>query len=124
MPDLTPDPGAFDTPIRRAQSEALHQELMSRLRQHGVTAFGDGENDAMLADLLSAIDAFEAAVAHAGGDLFVDSPDSSEPERPEFVLPHPHEDERAHTYLRRVREATERVRRMGDRDLPHPVDGV
>lgn len=120
----TPDPADFDTPIRRDERVALHAELLNRLRQHGVTDFGDGEDDAVLADLLSAIDDFESAVEHAGGDLFVDSPDSSEPERPDFVLPHAHADERAHTYLRRVREAAARVRERYPVQDPRPVDGL
>ena len=120
----TTDPSDFDTPIRHHERAALHEELLNRLRQHGIFEFGDGEPDAALADLLSAIDQFESAVELAGGDLFVDSPDSSEPERPDFVLPHPHQDERAHSYLRRVREATARVQEKYPDVGPRPVDGL
>ena len=67
-----------------------------------------------MADLLSAIDEFEAAVERAGGDPMVDSPDSSEPERPEFVLPHPHDDESVATYIRRVNSAIERLGPMAE----------
>ena len=67
-------------------------------------------NDSSLADLLSAIEDFERAVEDAGGDLFVDSPDSSEPERPDFVIPRPREDDRVESYIKRVTDATRRLR--------------
>jgi hypothetical protein len=107
-----PEQSDFDDSIRREESAALHEELLARLDQKGVQA-AEGASDAELADLLSAIDEFEAAVEKAGGDLMVDSPDSSEPERPEFVLPHPHDDESVATYTRRVRTATARLGPMG-----------
>lgn len=106
------DPSAFNTPIRHDEDVALHEELINRLRQHGIALDFDAATTGELADLLSAVDSFEDAVEEAGGDLFVDSPDSSEPERPDFVLPHPHEHERVGTYTRRVTEAT---RRLGQR---------
>lgn len=105
------DPSAFDTPIRRAESRANRVELLARLRQHGVTELREDEPDGDLADLLSAIEGFEAAVRRVGGDLFVDSPDSSEPEDPDLVLPHPHADEHVRTYMRRIRDATARLER-------------
>lgn len=106
------DPSAFNTPIRREEATALHTELVSRLYQRGVRVNDSAPTD-QLADLLSALDDFEAAVQQAGGDLFVNAPDSSEPERPEFVVPHPHDDEAVKTYIKRVRAAAERVRRLG-----------
>lgn len=111
-PNLTqmPEQSDFEDSIRVEERAALRTELTARLDQKGVQLAATG-TDAELADLLSAIDAFEAAVEKAGGDLMVDSPDSSEPERPEFVLPHPHDDESVATYTRRVNTAT---RRLGD----------
>ena len=103
-----PEQSDFDDSIRREEQASLHEELIGRLGQKGVQA-ADGASDAELADLLTAIDEFETAVERAGGDLMVDSPDSSEPERPEFVLPHPHDDESAATYIRRVKTATARL---------------
>jgi len=104
---------SFDNSIRQEERSSLHTELLRRLQQHGVTLAVRNADDAALADLLSAIDAFEAAVDAAGGDLFVDSLDSSEPERPDFVLPHPADDERIEGYMRRVTDATRRLQNRG-----------
>jgi hypothetical protein len=106
-----PEQSDFDDSIRRDERAALHSELLARLDQKGLVSVGEG-SDAELADLLSAIDAFEAAVEEAGGDPMVDSPDSSEPERPDFVLPHQRDDESVATYTGRVQAATARLDRM------------
>lgn len=98
----------FNDSIREQEREALHEELVSRLHQKGLMLSGDAP-DADLADLLSAIEQFEAAVEKAGGDLFVDSLQSSQPERPEWVLPHMRDDETVRGYTERVNQATERL---------------
>jgi len=104
-----PEQSDFDDSIRREERRSLHSSMMARLDQKGVHLETDA-TDSELADLLSSIDEFEAAVERAGGDLMVDSPDSSEPERQEFVLPHPADDESVAVYTRRVRSATARLR--------------
>jgi hypothetical protein len=109
-----PEESDFDDSIRREERAALHSELISRLDQKGVQLSADG-SEADLADLLSAIDEFEAAVEKAGGDPMVDSPDSSEPERPDFVLPHPNDAESVAGYTRRVHAAIARLRSPLDR---------
>lgn len=96
----------FNDSIREQEREALHEELVSRLHQKGLMLSGDA-SDAELADLLSAIEQFEAAVEKAGGDLFVDSLQSSQPERPEWVLPHMRDDETVRDYTARVNQATD-----------------
>jgi len=98
----------FNDSIREQEREALHEELVSRLHQKGLMLSGDAP-DADLADLLSAIEQFEAAVEKAGGDLFVDSLQSSQPERPEWVLPRMRDDETVRDYMNRVNEATARL---------------
>lgn len=98
----------FNDSIREQEREALHEELVSRLHQKGLMLSGDAP-DADLADLLSAIEQFEAAVEKAGGDLFVDSLQSSQPERPEWVLPHMRDDETVRDYTNRVNEAAARL---------------
>lgn len=103
-----PEESDFDDSIRREERASLHTELLARLEQKGVQLAARA-SDADLADLLSAIDLFESAVESSGGDLMVDSPDSSDPERPEWVLPHPHADESVATYIRRVNSATARL---------------
>lgn len=98
----------FNDSIREEERSALHAEMLSRLHQKGLMIDGDQPDD-RLADLLSAIDQFEAAVVKQGGDLYVDSLDSSQPEREEWVLPHMRDDETVAAYTRRVRAATERL---------------
>lgn len=100
----------FDNSIRREEEVDLHQELISRLHQHGIRAYESELNDHM-ADLLSAIDEFEEVTKRAGADLFVDSADSSEPDHPELVLPHPLEGERIEDYTLRVKTSSELLRR-------------
>ena len=46
-----------------------------------------GDTDEEVADLLDAIERFEAAVEAKGGDLFVNRIGASEPENPAFVPP-------------------------------------
>ena len=108
-----PEQSEFDDSIRREERASLHSELLARLDQKGVMLTAKG-SDAEMADLLSAIDGFESAVELSGGDTMVDSPDSSEPERPEWVLPHPHGDESVATYTKRVNSAAERLRAVAD----------
>lgn len=98
----------FDDSIRRDERTALQSELVARLHQKGVR-IGDDADPSDLADLLSAVEGFERAVEAAGGDLMVDSPDSSEPERPDWVIPHVRDDESVTDYTRRVTTATERI---------------
>jgi hypothetical protein len=104
-----PEESDFDDSIRREERTALHTELLARLEQKGVR-IGERATESELADLLSAIGTFESAVEAAGGDLMVDTPRSSEPERPEWVLPHPNDDESVSGYTKRVNSAAGRVR--------------
>jgi len=104
-----PEQSDFDDSIRREERRSLHSAMMARLDQKGVQLETES-TDSELADLLSAIDEFESAVERAGGDLMVDSPGSSEPERQEFVLPHPADDESVSVYTRRVRSAAAHLR--------------
>ncbi|MEO7217090.1 MAG: hypothetical protein ABI026_02775 [Gemmatimonadaceae bacterium] len=104
-----PEQSEFDDSIRREERASLHSELLARLEQKGVRLDAKG-SDAEVADLLSAIDNFDGAVELSGGDTMVDSPDSSEPERPEWVLPHPRDDESVASYTMRVNSAAERLK--------------
>jgi hypothetical protein len=104
------DSSAFDNSIRREEQSALHTEIVRRLAQHGVHfPIRSAASDASLADLLSAVEEFERTVEEKGGDLFVDSPDSSEPDNPELVLPKPTDDDGVESYIRRVTNATRRL---------------
>ena len=68
------------------------------------------DSDEEVADLLDAVEAFEAAVSARGGDLFVDRIGSSEPEDPAFVPPVRQPGESAAKYRRRIIAGAERLR--------------
>jgi hypothetical protein len=92
---------------QRARAAA---EVATQLRRRGITVTkGDGPAD--LADLLSAVQRFEAAVEAHGGDLMVDDLRSSRPDDPHFVLPRRLKDETIPEYIARIDEATAGLRR-------------
>ena len=88
-------------PHREEEREAAAMELSARLAQKGIEV-GSDEDPGQLADLLSAVDEFERAVEAAGGDLFVNSLTSSEPQDPRFVLPKRRDDEPISRYADRI----------------------
>lgn len=92
-------------PHRREDRAAAATEISGRLRQKGVDASPD-EDPAILADLLSAIERFENAVINRGGDLMVNSPTSTDPQDPAFVLPQRRDDESLAGYIGHIDEAT------------------
>lgn len=91
-------------PHRREEIAGAAVELTGRLLQKGIEVSSD-EDPADLADLLSAVERFERAVENRGGDTFVNSPTSSEPEDPAFVLPARRADESIRDYIRHINEA-------------------
>jgi hypothetical protein len=95
-------------PHRREEREAAAIELTGRLAQKGVD-IDSGEDPAQLADLLSAVEQFESAVTAAGGDLMVNSPESSDPQDSRFVLPARRADEAIGSYLSRILEAAREI---------------
>jgi hypothetical protein len=88
-------------PHREEEREAAAMELSGRLAQKGVEV-GSDEDPGQLADLLSSVEEFERAVEAAGGDLFVNSPSSSEPQDVRFVLPKRRADEPISRYTERI----------------------
>ena len=84
-------------------------EVADRLRRRGIVLAGD-ERPEDLADLLGAVEQFEAAVEARGGDLMVDDLNSSQPDDPRFVLPARQADESVRDYLARIQAATISVR--------------
>jgi len=89
-------------------------EVTSRLRSRGITVTGaDRPED--LADLLSAVERFEAAVESHGGDLMVDDLKSSRPDDRHFVVPRRAQGDSARTYITRIDEATVRLQRHPQR---------
>ena len=93
-------------------SERRHvaAEVADRLRRRGVTLTGKEKPDE-LADVLSAVERFEAAVEAHGGDLMVDDLKSSRPDDRHFVLPRRTAGESARAYMVRIDEAALALRR-------------
>ena len=83
-------------------------ELASRIHQKGVLLDGS-ETAAQLDDLLSGIDRFEAAVIARGGDLMINTPFSTDPENPQFVLPRREPGEDVDVYAGRIAAAASRL---------------
>ena len=79
------------------------------MRPRGIVVLEE-DRDEDVADLLDAIERFEAAVEARGGDLFVNRIGSPEPEAPEFVPPVRRGGESAGAYRMRVERATDRLR--------------
>jgi hypothetical protein len=107
-----PEPRARDVeivnPLRDEQRQHIRDELEAWLRHRYVPLFGTETDDEVLS-LVNAVERFESAVMAAGGDLMVDSPESSEPEHPEFVVPRRRDDEAPDAYVARVHFAADRV---------------
>jgi hypothetical protein len=99
-------------PLRDEQRRHIRDELEAWLRHRYVPLFG-AETDEEVLSIVNAVERFEAAVMAAGGDLMVDSPESSEPEHPEFVVPKRRDDETPDSYVARVHFAADRVQARG-----------
>src|SRR3954462_5235139 len=105
------EPGEIDealNPHRAEEQTRAREHTADILLQRGVRLTGD-ENDDELADLWSAVDRFESLVESRGGDTMTNSPDSAEPDNPDFVLPQRKPREPARDYTRRILEAAARL---------------
>ncbi len=85
-------------------------EVAARLRSRGIAVSG-AERPDDLADLLSAVERFEATVEAHGGDLMVDDLKSSRPDDSHFVIPQRIRGETLRAYVGRIQEAAARLRR-------------
>ena len=92
------------------QRAAAVAEVAARLRSRGIAVTG-AEGPEELADLLSAVERFEAAVEAHGGDLMVDDLKSSRPDDRHFVVPRRAHGEAVRKYIGRIDEATAQLRR-------------
>lgn len=79
------------------------------MRRRGIPLSGN-ERPEELADLLSAVERFEAAVEARGGDLMVDDLQSSQPDDRHFVLPPRGPNQTLRDYIAHVDGATAKVR--------------
>ena len=100
---------------RTDADERVVAEVADKLRRRGVTVTGAERSDD-LADLLTAVERFEAAVEAHGGDLMVDDLNSSEPDDRHFVLPRRAPGEAIRPYIARIEAATVALRQHP----PHP----
>lgn len=104
----SPSSDTNEDAFRHAQAE-----IASRLRDRGVRLTGSETGDD-LADLLDAVERFEAAVEQAGGDLMLDEPVGSaapiQPDNVEFVMPRRSNGESVAAYIDRLAAASQRVR--------------
>lgn len=91
-------------PHRREERTSAATEISGRLLQKGIDVSAN-EDPASLADLLTAVERFENAVEARGGDLMVNSPSSSDPQNPDFVVPERLADESVADYVGRIDEA-------------------
>src|SRR2546427_9732515 len=90
-------------PHRADEQAAVAAEVAARLRDRGVTVTG-AERPEDLADLLSAVERFEAAVEGHGGDLMVGDLRSPEPDDAHFVVPRRDHGEAGGAHLRRLHD--------------------
>jgi len=95
---------------RGADEDRVAAEVADRLRQRGVTVTGAERSDD-LADLLSAVERFEKTVEAHGGDLMVDDLKSAQPDDRHFVLPRREHGESIRTYIIRIDNAADGLRR-------------
>lgn len=95
-------------PHRDEERRHATDVIESQLRRRGIRVTGSESSDEA-ADILSAVERFEAAVSALGGDRFVNDPRSQDPEDKRFVVPERHDDERGSEYARRVLDAAERL---------------
>jgi thymidine phosphorylase len=95
-------------PHREEERRHATEIIESQLRQRGIEIRGDESSDDA-ADLLSAVERFEAAVEALGGDRFVNDPRSRDPEDRRFVIPQRRPGESARDYAARILDAAQRL---------------
>jgi hypothetical protein len=96
-------------PNRVEEERHARQEAEYRLSERGIRV-DRADSDEEVANLLDAIERFEAAVESKGGDLFVNRIGASEPEDPAFVPPERRAGESAADYRRRIETAAGALR--------------
>ena len=97
-------------PDRDQERESISSSVAATLRARGVDLTGT-ESSEQLAEMLDAVERFEAAVSEAGGDNMINDATASNPQGEAFVLPRRAADESALEYADRVRRAARRLRR-------------
>ena len=96
-------------PHRVEERIAVAAEISARLRARGIAVTG-AERTEDLADLLSAVERFEAAVVAHGGDLMVDDLKSVQPDDRHFIVPRRTSRETIQAYIGRIEEVRLQLR--------------
>jgi hypothetical protein len=108
-PDIAQDDLDEALNPHRADDQAhARDHTVSVLTARGVRLTGD-EQDEELADLWSAVERFESVVSSRGADTMTNTPESTEPDNPAFVLPERQVGESAQDYTRRILESADRL---------------
>ncbi|HEY2851772.1 MAG TPA: hypothetical protein VGJ18_02950 [Gemmatimonadaceae bacterium] len=95
-------------PHRADERRRTREELESRLRERRIPLTGD-ESDEDVVLILNAVEMFEGRLAQLGEDSFVNTPESSQPDDADLVLPKRNDDEGAEGYAARIVAAAERL---------------
>ncbi|HKG91767.1 MAG TPA: hypothetical protein VKA84_07755 [Gemmatimonadaceae bacterium] len=103
------DPRSGDR-ASEAEARRAREGTIGQLTERNVLVRGDESNDD-LASLLSAVELFESKVASLGGDSFTNSPASSQPDEPSFVIPPRRSGESARAYADRIIDAADALGR-------------
>jgi hypothetical protein len=106
---VSPDIDDVLNPHRAEEQLRAREHTSDVLARRGVPLTGE-ETDDELAELWSAVERFEMAVEARGGDTLTNSPGSSQPDNPVFVLPERQEQEPARDYIRRILDAAAALR--------------
>ena len=97
-----------DIPRRESDLDRAMAIARRRLLERGIELAGS-ESSPLVVRLLTAGEDFERAVERRGGDTFINTRRSSQPENPEWVVPARAADESLDAYIRRIEDVTERI---------------
>ncbi|MDQ6830438.1 MAG: hypothetical protein M3081_16385 [Gemmatimonadota bacterium] len=111
-----------ESPERQAERDRVAAEIATRVSARGASLTGKESPDELVS-LLEAIERFERAVEHHGGDLMVDEAvpanehhattgEPTEPDDRRFVLPSRLPSDSAAAYLARIDDATSAIKSM------------
>lgn len=95
-------------PHRREEQRHARDVIAGQLARRHVEVRDDDPMEAV-SDLLIEVERFEGFVQARGGDLFVNSPHTDQPDHPEYVLPTRKKGEPIDAFTQRVREKADRL---------------
>ena len=95
-------------PHRAEERRHTRDELEARLRERRIALTGD-ESDEDVLLIVNAVETFEGRLAQLGEDSFVNTPESSQPDDAQLVIPKRNDDESAVAYAARIVAAAERL---------------